>query len=77
MVEFLKKMADWVLQKEEEWAKNCELNQEDLQKQLEMMKNKKITIEKECQENIKELQSIIDRLEKIISQNSKCKRDRE
>ncbi len=77
MVDFVKKMADWVLKKEEEWAKNCELNQEDLQKQLDMMKNKKMTIEKECQDNINELQSIIDRLEKIISENNKCKRDGE
>ena len=77
MVEFLKKMTEWILEKEEEWAKNCELNQEDLQKQLQMMRQKKIAIEKECQENIKELQHIIDRLEKIISESNKCTKDGE
>ncbi|BCD68750.1 hypothetical protein [Nitratiruptor sp. YY09-18] len=65
MLEFLKKMTEWVLQKEEEMAKNCKLSIEDIDKQIEVVKEKKAKLEEECQKNIQELNQLLGRLESI------------
>ncbi|BAF70728.1 hypothetical protein [Nitratiruptor sp. SB155-2] len=65
MLEFLKKMTEWVLQKEEEAAKNCKISIEDIEKQIAIVKEKREKLQQECQENIEELNKIIGRLESI------------
>ncbi len=74
MLEFLKKMTEWVLQKEEEAAKNCRLPLEDIEKQIEIVKQKKSQLQEECQKNIAELDRLLGRLESIKNiEMVKCK----
>ncbi len=74
MLEFLKKMTEWVLQKEEEAAKNCKLPIEDIEKQIQVVQEKKKKLEEECQKNIEELNKLIGRLESIKNiELVKCK----
>ncbi len=74
MMEFLKKATEWVLDKEEEAAKNCRIDLNDLQKQIDLIKGKKEAMEKECQENLKELEHILRRLEVIKAKEESCSR---
>ncbi|MRI59080.1 MAG: hypothetical protein C6H99_06215 [Epsilonproteobacteria bacterium] len=74
MFEFIKKMTEWVLQKEEEAAKNCKLPIEDIEKQIAIVKEKRAKLEEECQKNIQELDRILGRLESIKNiELIKCK----
>ena len=41
MIEFMKKAMDWVLDKEREAAKNCHASPEDIEKQIQMIEEKK------------------------------------
>ncbi|BCD62949.1 hypothetical protein NitYY0826_C1837 [Nitratiruptor sp. YY08-26] len=76
MLDFLKKMTEWVLQKEEELAKDCRLPMEELEKQIEVVKEKKAKLEEECQKNIQELERLLGRLESIKNiEIIKCKRE--
>ena len=59
--ELIKKMSEWTLQKEEELAKECAIPVEKIDKQIEVLKNKRAEVE----EQLKELDEIISRLEKI------------
>ena len=61
--ELLKKISDWTLQKEEELAKECAMPIEAINKQINTLKEKK----EELQKNIEEIDSLIQRLEKIKS----------
>jgi len=65
MLEFMKKITEWILEKEEEAAKNCKLPLEEIEKQIEIVKTKKAELEEECQKNIQELNKILGRLESI------------
>ncbi len=65
MLEFLKKMTEWILQKEEEAAKNCKIPIEEIDRQIQIVKEKKQKLEEECQKNISELDRLIGRLESI------------
>ncbi len=75
MVEFLKKVTDWVLQKEEEAANNCKIDVEDVQKQIDMVTAKRDKLKEECEENIAELEKILRRLEIIKAKGEVCERD--
>jgi len=59
--EFIKKISDWTLQKEEELAKECAIPIEKIDYQLETLENKK----EEVKEQLKEIEEIINRLKKI------------
>ncbi len=74
MVEFLKKATEWVLDKEEEAAKKCRIDLEDLQKQIDLIKNRRDALKKECEDNIAELEHILHRLEVIKAKEEPCKR---
>ncbi len=74
MMEFLKKATEWVLDKEEEAAKRCKIDLEDLQKQIELIKSKRDALKKECEENLAELEHILRRLEVIKAKEESCTR---
>ncbi len=74
-MEFLKNATEWVLNKEEEAAKNCRIDLKDLQKQIDFVKNKKEEMKKECEKNIAELEHILSRLEKIKSKEELCQQE--
>jgi prefoldin subunit 5 len=59
--EFLKKISEWTLQKEEELAKECKIPVEKIDEQIEVLNEKKAEIEK----NLEEINNLIKRLEKI------------
>ncbi|MRJ02370.1 MAG: hypothetical protein GXO19_05315 [Epsilonproteobacteria bacterium] len=65
MLEFMRKMTEWILQKEEEAARNCRIPVEEIEKQISIVKEKREKLERECQENIAELDRILGRLESI------------
>ncbi len=72
MVEFFKKAMDWVLEKEREAAKNCEVNLDDVQKQIEYVEAKRDKLKKEYEENMNEFEHILNRLHGIKASASKC-----
>ncbi|WP_457595289.1 hypothetical protein [Hydrogenimonas sp.] len=74
MMEFLKKATEWVLDKEEEAAKECRIDLEDLQKQIDLIRSKRDTMKKECEENLRELEHILHRLEVIKAKEESCRR---
>ncbi|WP_353662713.1 hypothetical protein [Hydrogenimonas sp. SS33] len=74
MMDFLKKATEWVLDKEEQAAKNCRIDLQDVQKQIDLILQKRDALKKECEENLKELDHILDRLEKIKENEMKCQR---
>ena len=74
MMEFLKKATEWVLDKEEQAAQNCRIDLEDVQKQINLILNKREKLQKECEENLAELDHILKRLEAIKAKEESCSR---
>jgi len=71
MKEFLKKAAQWLLQREEELAKKCAINLEDLDRQIKTMEEKKEELERQCRENLDEMERIIVKLRWIKAEEMK------
>ncbi len=72
MVEFLKKMMEWALNKEEEMAKECKIDPEEVDNQIKKVLDKKDELEKKCKEELSQIDKLIDRLEKIKQNSSSC-----
>ena len=72
MLNFLKKMTDWILEKEEELAKNCKIRPEDVEKELSKVKEKKEAYQKEYEEVMAEFNKMEERLNKILEEAKKC-----
>ena len=62
---FIKKITEWLLEKEEEMAKKCAVPMEEIEYQIAKVKAQKEKITKEYEEAIAELDSVLERLEKI------------
>jgi len=73
MVEFLKRATDWVLEKEDEAAKKCVINPEDVEKQIELVKSKRDELRKKFEEQNAEFEHILSRLALIKSNANQCK----
>ena len=73
MMEFMKKAMDWVLEKEQDAAKNCHADPADIDKQIKLIEEKKAALEKRCKEDIGEMEHILTRLHTIKAQSLKCK----
>jgi len=74
MMEFLKRATEWVLDKEEEAARECRIDLDDIQKQIDLIKSKRDTLKKEYEENIAQLEHILRRLEVIKAKEESCSR---
>lgn len=72
MVEFLKKMMEWALEKEEELAKECKINPKEIDAQLYKITQKKSELEKRCQYEIAQIDKLIERLDNIKKESSSC-----
>jgi len=72
MMDFMKKAMDWVLEKEQEAAKECHAKPEEIEKQIKMIEEKKEALEKRCREEIGEFDHILNRLHTIKAQSLKC-----
>jgi len=71
---FLKKMMEWVLEKEEEAAKQCHASPDEISEQIRKMLLKKKEIQEQCQEQTKELEHILDKLHWIKAEAIRCER---
>jgi len=72
MITFMKKAMDWVLEKEQDAAKDCHARPEDIEKQIRMIEEKKESLEKRCKEDIGEMEHILNRLHAIKAESLKC-----
>ena len=71
MREFLKKAAQWLLEREEELAKKCAINLEDIDRQIRTMEEKKEELQRQCRENLDEMERIIVKLRWIKAEEMK------
>ena len=72
-MEFLEKITNWVLDKEEESAKNCQIPIDDIAKQLQILEDKRDELQKKCDEQLKIFNNLISRLERIKAEEAlKC-----
>ncbi len=72
MMTFIQKAMDWVLEKEEEAAKNCHADPQDVDKQIQLIEAKKETLVKRCKEETDEMEHVLNRLHAIKAQSLKC-----
>ena len=77
MVSFLEKMMDWALGKEEELVKNCEINIEDVEKQIKTVEEKRKKLREKFEEEDAEFGHILDKLHFIKAEAQKCKEKKE
>ncbi len=74
--EFIQKITDWALEKEDELAKKCEIPVEEIDRQLNMLHEKRDELKKKCDEQLKEIDSLIERVNQIkTSETLRCKKD--
>jgi hypothetical protein len=62
---FLKKITDWMIEKEEEMAKKCAIPMEEIEYQLAKVQTQKEKIQQEYEEAMKNLNEVQAKLEKI------------
>ena len=62
---FLLKVSDWILKKEEEAAKNCAISEKEIEEQLKKLQEKKEELQQKCKKDMEVLDSLIQRVEKI------------
>ena len=62
---FVKKLTEWLLEKEEELAKSCAVPLEEIEYQIVKVEAQKAKIQKEYEEAMAELDSVLERLQKI------------
>ena len=72
MIEFFKKVTDWVLEKERDAANNCKIRQEDVEKQILLVETKRDKLKHDCEENLSEMEHILNRLHAIKVKSLKC-----
>ena len=72
MIEFIKKATDWILEKEQEAANNCNIDLNDVEKQIAYIKEKKEKLRSDCNKNISEMEHILNRLHTIKANTMKC-----
>jgi seryl-tRNA synthetase len=75
MVEFFRKMTEWMLEKEAELAKRCALDLEDIDRQIAKVQEKKEALERQCRENGEELERILTRLKWIRAEELRCREE--
>ena len=73
MNSFFKEFLDYVVAKEEELAKNHEIDCKDLKRQIYIIKAKKENIAKSCQEEAWNLNNLIERLHWIKAYSLECR----
>ena len=62
---FIKKIIDWTMEKEEEMAKKCAIPMQEVEHQITKVKEEKKNIQKKYDDAMKELNHVLDKLEKI------------
>ncbi len=67
MKEFVRKITDWILEKEEAAAKSCAIPMEEIDAQLERVRAQKAKLQKDYDESMKVFDEIEEKLQKIRS----------
>ena len=62
----MKQMTDWMLKKEEEAAKQCAIPIDQIQKQLDMVEDKRNKLTKQYEDAIAELDHVKEKLEQMM-----------
>ena len=65
MQSFLKKITEWVLDKEEAMAKSCEIPMEEIDYQLQKIQEQKESLQQRYDESMSTLNAVEARLQKI------------
>lgn len=73
MVDFMKRAMDWILEKEADAAKNCHAKPEDVDRQIDMIDEKRDALKKKYEEDIAELEHVLNKLHSIKAQSIKCR----
>jgi hypothetical protein len=71
-VSFLQSIMDWILEKEEQLAENCNLAAEDIDKQIKAVEEKREALRKKFQEEDAEFGHVLDKLYFIKAEAEKC-----
>ncbi len=61
----VEKITEWLLEKEEELARECAVPKEEIEYQIAKVEQEKEKLKKECDEKMKTLDEILTRLKKI------------
>lgn len=62
---FIKKITDWMLEKEEEMAKSCSIPMKEIEYQINKVEAQKQKIQKEYDEAMAALDEVAQKLQKI------------
>jgi len=65
MNHFLKSIIDWMMEKEEDMAKKCAVPMQEIEYQIAKIQEQKNKIQKDYDDSMTELDSLLERLEKI------------
>jgi hypothetical protein len=65
MLDFMKKITDWILEKEAAAARQCTIPVEEIQSQIEMVEKKREKLTGQYQDAIQELDHVEKRLQKM------------
>jgi len=72
MANFLEKIMEWALTKEDELAKNCKLDLKDIDNQIEAVENKRKKIKEQFEKEDAEFGHVLDKLHFIRADALKC-----
>ena len=72
MVEFFKKAMDWILEKEQDAANNCNVDINDVDKQIAYIEEKRDKLKQQCDDNMHEFEHILNRLHSVKALAQKC-----
>lgn len=67
MKDFVKKVTDWILEKEEAMAKSCAVPMREIESQLERVRSQKAKLQKDYDDSMAVFNEIEAKLEKIKS----------
>jgi len=67
MQNFVTKITEWMLEKEEELAKKCAIPMSELDKQLEKVRAEKVKVQEKYDESMALLNEVEEKLEKMKS----------
>ena len=62
---FVQKITEWLLEKEEELARECAVPKEEVEYQIAKVELEREKLKKECDEKMQQLDAVLMRLKKI------------
>jgi len=65
MTNFIQKITNWMLEKEEELAKSCSVPMQEIEYQINKVEAQKEKLQSEYESTMAELNEVLDRLNKI------------